>query len=184
VVTATASGVLADGAVITVGAGLVALVRQLWPDRRKVAGPLAVVLTGLGALALAVTGKHLPYVVARGMLAGVVVGWLVVIARRRWSRLRTGDWSALISRRKKPAAANHVYIWVDSVSSAAVTAFIVRENLAACAVAAIGGLLVPIVGTVRLGRKRSGSTVALWTDTRRATPPWPGMNEEPRTRRL
>ncbi len=171
---AVASLVLADAAVVTVAAGVVTLVRKIWPTRRKPAGPLVAVLAGLAALALAITGRPLPGVIAAVLLAGVLAARLKTNAHQAWSRVRACGWSALRPRRKAPPV-SHVHIWADGVSSAVMTAFISRQNLASCAIAGIGGLLVPVVRSAKLGREPRGGRIALWAGTRRPAPPWPGM---------
>ncbi len=163
---ALATLVLANAAVGTVAAGVVTLVRRIWPTRRKPAGALAVVLAGLAALALATTGRPLPGVTAAVLLAGVLAARLIAKARQAWSRVCACGWSALRPRRKAPLV-SHAYIWADGVSSAVMTAFIARQNLASCAIAGIGGLLVPVVRSAKLGREPRGSRIAVWTGTRR-----------------
>jgi hypothetical protein len=174
VVTITASSVLADGAVFTATTGLVTLARRLWPTRRKAAGPLAAGLTGLGALALAMTGRRLPCVMAGIMLAVVAAVWLTSMGGHAWSRLQANGWSALRSGWKAQAPASHLYFWVDGLSATVVSAFIVRQNLASFMGAAIGGLAVLIVRSATLRRTRRETAVAIWTETRRPTPRWPG----------
>jgi hypothetical protein len=173
VVTITASSVLPDGATFTAATGLVTLARKLWPTRRRAAGSLVTVLTGLGALALAMTGRPLPCVIAGIMLAVVAAVWLTSVGGHAWSRLQANGWSALRPRWKAQAPASQLYLWVDGLSATVVSAFIVRHNLASFVGAAIGSLAVLIVRSASLRRTRRETTVAIWTETRRPTPRWP-----------
>jgi hypothetical protein len=170
-----ASLVLADSAVVAAAAGVSSLVRQLWPARRKWVRPLAAVAAALTATALAATGRRVPVEAAGILLAAVVAGWLTVTAGHAWSRVATAGWRALRPRRK---VQSHLYIWADGVAGAAMTAYIGRQLPGPWIVTATSVLLGAAVGSIRLGRTRQRGTVALWTRTRRPTPPWhcPGVS--------
>jgi hypothetical protein len=150
VIAVTASAVLADGAVVVAAAGLADLVRRLWPVRRKPTGPLAAALTGLAALALASTDRPATSVLAGVLLTGLVAGMLVARARLSWSAVLAHGWSGLRPWRRLPAPPNHLYIWVDGVVGAGMAAFIARQDLAACLMVALMGLVVPFGRSVWL----------------------------------
>jgi hypothetical protein len=176
-----ASLVLVDGAVLAAAAGVSSLVRQLWPVRRKPARPLAAVAAAVTALALAVTGRRVPCDAAEILLATLAAGWLTATTGHAWSRVRVAGWRALRRRRKAPLR-SHLYIWVDGVAATAMVAFTERQFLAAWVTTAIFGLLAAAVSSARVGRTRDSGTVALWTRTRRPTPPWPGVTAKPANR--
>jgi hypothetical protein len=146
----TASSMLADCGGVAVVGGLADLTRRLWPVRRKIAAPLTAVVTGLAALALALTGSQTLCVVAGVLLAALLADWLMARARRTWSAVLGVGWSALRPRRKMRAPANHVYIWADGVAAAVMAAFIARQDGMACMMAAVVGLAVPFARSVWL----------------------------------